>query len=530
MIYNPASSSWNLCSESDIIKRQRYVAISYRYNEVVAEGVDETTRLSLHEAFITNVEAIVTSLDESAYWIDLTLVDKTSSPEETNKDLYRMADVYRSAEFTLIMLCPPADVTEEEAWKGYGERLWTLPEALLSRQLRYKFRDGKVTPITLHQLANRAYARLAEESAIVNSYALRDPLERLERLWMLKSALWRRTSGTLQRLEADRDAEPMFRAERVYALMGFFNHRIHPHFQETELQALVRLSMADDNDCVVERIVSLLPSQIPETACWYAGEDEWGANLWDIEPEIQVVGMTESDALVLGGCRAAAIRWKDFPSVAFATRRSFTRLIASYLPYIFWEILIVVVFLEVVMRSQSFFLVTWAPLVIALFLMLSAPQLVAYGTSGRIVHAQPWLVGVKGLISAEEASELMYGGATSSVPRTSYSPSGTLLSQTEKGRFRRGDPAQLKALKSRNNAEEDDDLYTLVDTVSAAIYYIRAARPPTVCLFTGRKSRMGRFVLCSERCTINELHKETVIRMPWYISQSVHACDWVALG
>ena len=535
IIHDPASKSWYVCSDAAIIKQQKYVAISYRYDDIVPEGVDETTRLSLHEAFITKVETIVTSLNESAYWIDLTLVDKTSSPEETNKDLYRMADVYRSAEFTLIMLCPPADVTEEEAWKGYGERLWTLPEALLSRQLRYKFRDGKVTPITLHQLANRAYARLAEESAIVNSYSLRDPLERLERLSMLKSALWRRTSKTLQRIQANKEAEPRFRAERVYALMGFFNHRIHPHFQETDLQALVRLSMANDNDRLVERMVSLLPPQIPETASWYAERDEWGANLWDIEPEIQVVGMTEGQALVLGGCRAAAIRWKDFPSVAFATRRSYKRLIANYLPNLFWELLLIGIIIEA--ESSAIGPLgqglpgAEAPLIIALILMLFAPLLVAYGTSGRIVHAQPWLIGVKGLISAEEASELVYGGAIFALPRTFYSSSGTLLSQTERGRFRRGDPAQMEVLRPQTNvAREADDLYTLIDTLSATIYYFRAACPPTVCVFTGRESGMGRFVLCSERCTINELHKETVIRMPWYISQSMRACDWVALG
>lgn len=533
VIYDPVAKSWNVSSDENIIKQQRYVAISYRYDEIVPEGADETIQLGLHKAFITKIEAIMTSLDESAYWIDLTLVDKTRSPEETNKDLYRMADVYRSAEFTLIMLCPPSGVTELEAWEGYGERLWTLPEALLSRQLRYKFRDGKVTPITLHQLASRAYARLAEESAIINSYALRDPLERLERLYMLKSALWRRKSRTLQRLEENTEAKPRFRAERVYALMGFFEHRIHPHFKETELQALVRLSMANDNDRIVERMVSLLPPQISDTACWYAETDEWGANLWDIEPEIQVVGLTENHALVLGGCRAAAIRWKDFPSVAFATRRSIKRLIATYLPNIFWEL----VFLGIILEAQSAALSPFgripgaeAPLIIGLILMLSAPLMVAYGISGRIVRAEPWLVGVKGLISAEEASELMYGGAILALPRTSYSPSGTPLSLTARDpQFRRGDPVQLDILRSQVDAGMADDLYTLVDTLSATIYYFRAARPPTVCVFTGRESGMGRFVLCSERCATNVLHKETVIRMPWHISQSMRACDWVAL-
>ncbi|KAH0831057.1 hypothetical protein J3R83DRAFT_13580 [Lanmaoa asiatica] len=529
IIRDPESTSWYICDDPNIIKQQRYVAVSYRFEDIIPRDVHrEEVELGFKREFITKVESVVASLHESAYWIDLTLIDKTTSPEEINQDLYRMADVYRNAQFTLIMLSTAADATEEQAWIAYGERLWTFPEALLSRELRFKFRDGKVTPITLHQLANRAYPHFAEESAIINSYGLRDPLERLERLSLLKSALWGRKSRALQRLEANNEAEPIFRAERVYALMGFFEHRIHPHSQETELQALVRLSMANDNDRLVERMVSLLPSRTSDTAYWYAEDDEWGSNLWDIEPDIQVVGMTESNALVLGGCRAAAIRWKDFPSVSFAMRRSVKRMIATYLPNFLWELLFLGIILE---AGASVLPGAAAPLIIALILMLFAPLLVAYGTSGRIVQAQPWLIGVKGLISAEEASELTYGGAISALPRTSYSPSGTPLSKTETGQFRRGDPAQLEALKpQRGEREANDDLYTLIDTLSATIYYFRAARPPTVCVFTGRESGMGRFVLCSERCTINELHKETVVRMPWYISQSMRACDWIALN
>ena len=533
MIHDPVSQSWQFCSDPDIIKQQKYVAVSYRYEDIVPKGTAKKDKPGLKETFITEVEAVVASLHQSAYWIDLTLIDRAESqpPEEIDKDLYRMADVYRSAQFTLIMLYPRADVTEESAWLAYGQRLWTFSEALLSRELRFKFRYGEVTPITLHQLANRAYAGFPEESAIINAYGLRDPLERLERLSLLKSALWRRTSSTLEKL-AEPGAKQHFAAERVYALMGFFEHRIHPHFEESELQALVRLSMANDNDRIAERMVSLLPSRIPDTACWYAEEDEWGANLWDVDPEIQIVGMTEREALVLGGCRAAAIRWKDFPSVSFAVRHSYKRKIAAYLPNIFWELLLIGIILESALgRPPLAVSGVWVPLVMAIILMLFAPLLVAYGASGRIVQAQPWLVDVKGLISAEEASSLLYGGSISSLPRTSYTPSGTPLSQTETGQFRRGDPAQLDALKPLPySAREDDDLYTLVDTLSATIYYFRAARPPTVCLYTGRESGMGRFVLCSERCTINELHKEAVVRMPWYISQSMQACDWVALG
>ena len=444
VIYDDASKSWQICSDSDIIKQKKYVAISYRYEDIVPEG-KRNEKVALKATFITEVEAVVASLHQTAYWIDLTLVDKREGQpkEEIDKDLYRMADVYRGAEFTLIMLCPPEGVEETDAWLQYGQRLWTFPEALLSRELRFKFRNKKVTPITLHQLASLAYAGSAEESAIINAYGSKDPLERLEKFSLLKSALWRRTSKTLEDLKKP-DAEQCFRAERVYALMGFFEHRIHPHFQETELQALVRFSMANDNDRIVERMVSFLPSPIPDTASWYAEIDEWETNLWDIDPEVQLVGMKEGEAIVLGGCRAAAIRWKDFPVVAFATRRSYKRLIANYLPNIFWQALIIGIgIVAEPIRPPG----AWVLLVLAIILLFFAPLLVAYGSSGRIVQAQPLLVGVKGLLSASEASEFMYGGTIKALPRTSYTSCGTLLSQPETGEFRVGSKAQLDALR-----------------------------------------------------------------------------------
>ncbi|KAF8545914.1 hypothetical protein OG21DRAFT_1491776, partial [Imleria badia] len=227
VIRDPASKSWKVCSDSNIIKQQKYVTISYTYSHILPQDTAKKDHPALKAKFITQVEAIMASLGQSAYWIDLTLVDEMEDPaaeevdkkedqpaeeadekekedkppKEVDKDLYHMADVYRGAEFTLIMLCPPAGVTEESAWLTYGQRLWTFPEALLSRELRFKFRDDEVTPITLHQLGNRAYPGFAEESAIINAYGLRDPLERLARLSLLKSALWRRTSSTLEELE-----------------------------------------------------------------------------------------------------------------------------------------------------------------------------------------------------------------------------------------------------------------------------------------------------------------------------------------
>jgi len=115
--------------------------------------------------------------------------------------------------------------------------------------------------------------------------------------------------------------------ERVYALMGFFKHRADLHFQETEVQALGRLSMANDNDRITEGMISSA-SRTPDTARWYAEQI--------MEPEIQVVGITNRE---LGGCRAATVWWKDFPSVSFAMRPSSYRRLPpkSFLVWIILE-------------------------------------------------------------------------------------------------------------------------------------------------------------------------------------------------
>ncbi|KAH7923822.1 hypothetical protein BV22DRAFT_557711 [Leucogyrophana mollusca] len=528
MVYDPSREEWSITFDKSIVAHQPYIAISYRQSDVFDRGEDEEGKRKEEEQKRTFVEMLrKTTLDEGfrAYWLDFEVVGP--SPEEKNLDLYRMADIYRSAAFTLIALRNGI-----ESWKSWGGRVWTLPEALLSPNLRYKVGDGPVIPLTLRQLAGFAYERYDEETAIINAYCGRDPLERLERLTLLKAAIWRRGSASLpqkpeerakvEEKKATQIGEFAYPAEKVYALMGFFEHRILPNSLETELQALARLSMANDNDRIAERMVSMLPMRIPTKACWYSDLDVYGAKLWDIEPDIQVAGVTKNGALVLDGCLAAAIRWKDFPDVAFMTKASFRRTFVGSLPYAFWEVLFTGI------AAVAFNPVAGGIFIaFALVLLVFSPLMIAYSNSGRILLAQPWLIGVKGVLTADQVAQHLYGGALGNFPRMFYTPSGSPFSVPEKQQFREGDSAQTNLA---SGAEWNDHMYTLVDTLSCTLYYFVAERPPTVCLFTGREGGLGRFVLCSETCTINELHKESVLRMPSYIRRSMLPCDWVALG
>ncbi|KAL4069969.1 hypothetical protein V8B97DRAFT_1967277 [Scleroderma yunnanense] len=536
-------NGWEHCEDPSVIINYRFIAISYRQRDVFERGTDEEGKKKEEEQktrFIESVRATTLQCGMQAYWMDLECLGKTT--EETNIDVYRMADIYRGAVFTLITIGKSDDEHSIQSWKSWGGRVWTLPEALLSGELRYRIGiDGPVMPITLYELANKAYENYSEETAIINAYGGKDPLERLERLSLLKSAIWRRGSAALppvMRTAPPKDSEkapltlqpqlsgmenPSYPAERVYALMGFYEHRIMPSRLETEIQALARLSMANDSDRLAERMISMLPRNIQPQACWYADDDLYGSQLWDIEPEIQVAGVTENGALVLDGCRAATIRWEDFPEVGFQTTESWRREIAGRIP--------------ITLPGFVLYAATWMPITAyisvgtaffscAAFLLVFSPFLTAYSISGRILNSQPWLIGVKGVLSPEEAADRLYGATLSHHPRLGFTPSGSLFSRPSEEEIREGLQTQYNEVKILQR----DDVYTLIDTYSATIYYFTAERPPTVCLFTGREGGLGRFVLCSENCTVNELHKETVLRMPSYIFRAMNPCDWVAIG
>ncbi|KAG2130242.1 hypothetical protein DEU56DRAFT_973459, partial [Suillus clintonianus] len=511
-------NEWVQCEDRDIIIRTKFIAISFRTLDAFTWG--SPSEKKDRADFIDEVRAAVLGQKFDAYWLDLECVGEAQS--EKNLDVYCMADVYRRAEVTLIMLGKAATSGEDECWKGWGQRAWTFPEVLLSSRLYYKFRDRKeVKSLSLFELANLAYTHSDDEQAIVNAYGGKDPLERLERLTLLKQAIWRRGTSAhpmgppslakLDMIGGGSIASEAYPAERVYALMGFFEHRILPNHMEDELTALARLSMANDNDRIIERMISMLPSTITERACWYADNDVYHANLWDIIPEFQVSGVTKSGALVADGCRAAAIRWKDFPEVVCATSYSQTKQIASFIPYIAWPVILIGLGIVTTKSKKGGI----ACIAIGLIILLLSPVLFFYSKSGSVFIAQPWLIGVKGVIHRDVVESLLYGGTIKRFPRMFFTPSGSRFSVPERYELRGGSPAQYDEAIIEESGLYPGHMYTLIDTYSSTMYYFRAEKAPT--------GGLGRFLLCSENCQSNELHKESII-------QKMELCGWVALG
>ncbi|KAG1816663.1 uncharacterized protein BJ212DRAFT_1480535 [Suillus subaureus] len=498
VVYDEERRNWTRVNVEAVVRRKPYVAVTYCYDDVINSGSTG--------ALIERVRNATLDQGFDAYWLDLECLFE--DPVQKAQDLYRMSDVYRLASFTLIIL------TNESAWPAWGGRVWTLPEALLSRELRYK-------------AGNNALTRTTMKNPILST---------LMALGRIRSRGWSVISSSKKQYGAAKALPLNLRVrkevlrgdiaqKRFTALMGFFEHRILPNAEETELQALARLFMANDNDRIADRMISMFPRDRRGINQWYTKEDEYGAKLWDIEPVVQVIGITSNGSLVLDGCRAAAIRWKNFPSIAFATRRSFRRLLAHALPYTTLILFLTsCVMISIGNQTASTSVYGTSPgtsplvagggvlLAFSLILLIFAPIFTTYAHSGRVVLARPWLIGVKGVISAQEASDYLYGRQIGDFRRTLYTPSGSPLARPRESdsKFREGHVSQYDAALAAPPFDPiEGHMFTLVDTISGTIYYFRAHRPPTVCLFTGSEGGQGRFVLASEECSCSELRRET---------------------
>lgn len=543
----------------------KYIAISYRRGAYYGDSkVKGRLDPELRENLLKDIVSACRQLGVHAYWFDELCMGETW--EEKNHDLYRIADVFRGACATVIMV--PGNgkdkVSEDgvfgdaKEWEAWGNRVWTFPEGLLSKTLYYKIGDCDAIPIQLRQLAHLAFKKDQDQVAVViDHYSGRDNLSRLEFLSLLKDAIWRRkekpppsmSNGTDSANEKDSlsglvypdsvltpEEKPTDKfapppAECVYALMGFFEHRILPDHLETEMQALARLSVVNDDDSFAERMVSMLPSEIPRSSCWYADDDVYDARLWDIEPFVQVCGVTESGSLVLDGCRAAIIRWKNFPKVGLLTKGSFRRASASagaYLGALFFIIGVAIVSYQPGGGATL--------LVLGVLILFASPWLFHYAHSGRVIESEPWLVGVEGVITAAEAESHIYGTMPTGTlaPKIWESPTGSPLAMAvQSGDLRQGAAAYQNALAKERHHETQRTgikVFSLVDTRANTLYYFEAREPPTVCVFTGREGGLGRYVLCTEHCDRNELHKEAVLRMPTFISHHMYPTDWIAIG
>lgn len=255
-VYDPKDNKWSPCTDKARLPGIDYVAISYRQTDFPDKVSFEKT-----------VQDACEVLQINAYWLDFACTGR--SIEEKNVDLYRIADVFRGAKKTLIMIKGNDNSPQSEGWRSWGDRVWTLPEALLSLSLLCKVGTRRIEEVNLRRVANYAYANRDEEMMLVEGYSGKDPLPLTEKVALLRTAIWKRSSGpdmkTLQGNTAPKQ-NSMFTAypgERVYALMGFMQYRILPDRNESEEKVFNTLMAANKLDSIQFSVDPIISSPSP---------------------------------------------------------------------------------------------------------------------------------------------------------------------------------------------------------------------------------------------------------------------------
>jgi hypothetical protein len=113
--------------------------------------------------------------------------------------------------------------------------------------------------------------------------------------------------------------------DHSYALMGLLRIRPKIDDTDTQFQAFARLSLANDSDMLLERLMCILPQN--PTQHWSSVSDAYGVKVWDIYPTCQIAGVCSNDTVLVDGAFGATIHWDKFRKVANTRRkRSWKRL------------------------------------------------------------------------------------------------------------------------------------------------------------------------------------------------------------
>jgi hypothetical protein len=440
--------------------------------------------------------------------------------DEMEQDVYRISDVIRGARALAIVVGHPVGRREEDfsppdLLAQWGRRMWTLPEALLANKgsdIRVYVRGMEARwDIQKSKFANAAWHDAPWTRQLMDHYEGSLILSNLELVVLALRCLSNR----------DVDRRSHFAGDLSYVLMGLLRRRPRATRDDSDFQAFARLSLANDSNMLLERLICVHPKTPGQP--WMHTDDAWDTQLWDIYPTTQVAGVGHDDTVILDGAYGAAIRWKSFAPVAYAVQISWKRMIANTLlrssAIIFFAAIVLVSFPSASIRAAGAFL-----LVISLLAILASPYLVRVMYGGKLWGTQPWFFGFEGYLDIETIESNIFGAY---LGRLRWSPCGSPLSRhyrDEYGECVGLDPtSDLKVRelveRARNSEYGEQKVFTLVDTHTLTVTLFSAERPPVAVILCGSEGGMQRAVMCSYDAKTQTLYRETVLRMETTILQ-----------
>jgi len=485
-----------------------------------------------------------------AYWIGASCM--SDNEEELEEDVFRISDVIRAAHSVVIAIKASSNDagTTDRLLKDWGKRMWTLPEALLSpkeQPLRIYW-HSRGTPKLVKEVYKKNLAALLWDDSsmtrqLVDHYEGNLTLSRLELVILALGCLSNRTTSRY------------LNGDVAYVLMGLLRQRPVVDRTDSEFQAFARLSLANDSDSLLERLICLLPSAPSQQ--WYRTEDAYNVNLWDIQHTCQVAGVGEDDTVILDGCYGASVQWEKFSAPWHRSRRSWKRLIAKFLLRIaslmFFAGIILAIYSNPSPSSSDDSYSTdgyslpngsvpnpysggiGALIGLALPVFLAAPCIVSVVYGGKAWDVDPYFLGFEGYLDIRTIESNIYGAP---MGRLSWSTAGSPLSRHHKNEFGEcigddptSDPSVADIVKQAKYAGlGQEKVFTLVDTREGLVTLFLAARPPVAALICGQEGGMQRAVMVSLDHKRQTLYRETVLRMPTIVLERMYRTNRVRVG
>lgn len=507
-------------SQYNLVEHEmQYVFVAYTTNQFSHDNPDDIK--ALHN--IAKQAAMDAGV--GAYWIGASCM--SDNEEELEEDVFRISDVIRAAYSVVIAIKPSINDASatERMLKDWGKRMWTLPEALLSpkeRPLRiYSHSDGTlklVKEVYKKNLAALIWDDSSMTRQLVDHYEGNLTLSRLELVILALRCL------------SNRETSRYLDGDVAYVLMGLLRQRPVVDHTDSEFQAFARLSLANDSDSLLERLICLLP-QAPSQQ-WYRTEDAYNVNLWDIQPTCQIAGVGENDTVILDGCYGASVQWEKFKAPWHRSRLSWKRRIAKCLLRIGALMFVVGILTAMFTGANSS---VAAVIVMSLPIFLAAPYIVSVVYGGKVWDVDPYFLGFEGYLDLETIESNIYGAA---MGRLSWSTAGSPLSRHHKNEFGEcigddptGDPSVADIVKQAKYANlGQEKVFTLVDTREGLVTLFSAARPPVAALICGQEGGMQRAVMVSLDHKRQTLYRETVLRMPTVVLERMYRTNRVRVG
>ena len=524
----------------------QYAFMSWQWDAWITRDQDDNDDGRGQSRFHTMAENITLRSGLTAYWCDDCNAPK-DQPDLLTSDIYRMSDVVRGSRFVALLLPDHAP----QRLRDWGERIWCLPEGLLAPgdiQVYTWNGEGDYahTAMGKVELTSQAWADEADQEeapsrVLAEHFAGNIMLSRLELFSCAVEAFSVRKTGNNHT-----------GADEGYAIMGLLNHRIEPDVSDDLFQVIARLSLTNDSDRLIERMISMFPKQAKTTKDFFrtlAEKDQYETHFWDIIPRCEIVGVGEEpNTIIINDARAVPIRWKQFPRIKYKAHEGmrhsfFETLVCSGAWWFAAGINLVVIYAPQFayleedntdpkgqnLLQDALIALVLTCFAISIILSCFAPAAVHRLFGGEVLESSPHLVGFEGTLPISSLERIVFGNNRS---RLKYEPSSTPYSREYR------DPLIRIGAEPRwitDNRPEDATptpppghrLFTLVDTGNLSVSVFSARRPPTTAVICGSEGGMLRAVLCSWRFANDCLYRETVARMQSATWEMTKPAGWL---